>query len=55
MFADDTTVLGRIKGNNESVYRDEVQHLVMWCDNNNLVLTALKKPKEINVDFGGGG
>lgn len=31
-------------------YRNEVQHLVSWCDKNNLVLNT-KKTKEIIEDF----
>ncbi|XP_048089938.1 uncharacterized protein LOC125287899 [Alosa alosa] len=41
-FADDTTVVGLI--------REEVQHLAMWCKNNNLALNT-QKTKEIIVDF----
>ena len=37
-FADDTTVLGLIRNNDESTYREEVQHLAAWCTNNNLAL-----------------
>ncbi|KAK7877731.1 hypothetical protein WMY93_030545 [Mugilogobius chulae] len=48
-FADDTTVLGLITNNNEVDYRSEVQHLLSWCHNNNLVLN--KKTKEIIMDF----
>ncbi len=32
-----------------TAYRNEVQHLVLWCDNNSLVLN-IKKAKEIIVD-----
>ncbi len=49
-FADDTTVLGLINNNDETAYRNEVQHLALWCDNNSLVLN-IKKTKEIIVDF----
>lgn len=48
-FADDTTVVGLISDNDESAYRDEIQHLTAWCANNNLVLNS-KKTKEIVVD-----
>lgn len=48
-YAVDATVLGLIT-NNETDYRNEVQHLASWCDNNNLVLNT-KKSKEIIVDF----
>ena len=33
-FADDTTVIGLISDNDESVYREEVQHLTAWCADN---------------------
>ncbi len=49
-FADDTTVLGLINNNDGTAYRNEVQHLALWCDNNSLVLN-IKKTKEIIVDF----
>ncbi len=49
-FADDTTVIGLISGNEESAYRDEVGKLMLWCSENNLVLNT-KKTKELIVDF----
>ncbi len=49
-FADDTTVIGLISGNEESAYRDEVWKLMLWCSENNLVLNT-KKTKELIVDF----
>ena len=49
-FADDTTVIGLISNNDESAYREEVQHLAEWCANNNLALNT-KKTKELIVDF----
>ncbi|KAK7944830.1 hypothetical protein WMY93_000558 [Mugilogobius chulae] len=49
-FAGDTTVLGLITNNNEVDYRSEVQHLLSWCHNNNLVQNT-NKTKEIIVDF----
>ena len=49
-FADDTTVLGLIRNNDESAYREEVQHLAAWCAGNNLVLNTTKT-KELIVDF----
>ena len=36
--------------NNESVYREEVQRMVGWCKNNNLVLN-ISKTKEMIIDF----
>ncbi len=35
-FADDTTVLGLIKDDDESAYRQEVEQLAVWCSLNNL-------------------
>ena len=49
-FADDTTLVGLISDNNETVYRHEISELVNWCSNNNLLLNATKT-KEIVVDF----
>uniref|UniRef100_A0A3B4TE14 Reverse transcriptase domain-containing protein n=1 Tax=Seriola dumerili TaxID=41447 RepID=A0A3B4TE14_SERDU len=49
-FADDTTVIGLIRNNDESAYREEVQHLAEWCADNNLALN-IKKTKELIVDF----
>ena len=49
-FADDTTVIGLIRDNDESAYREEVQHLAEWCTDNNLALNT-KKTKELIVDF----
>ncbi|XP_056611074.1 transmembrane protein 237A [Triplophysa dalaica] len=47
---DDTTVVGLIKDDDESAYRDEVQHLAVGCATNNLELNT-QKTKEIIVDF----
>ncbi|XP_058241457.1 uncharacterized protein LOC131358028 isoform X2 [Hemibagrus wyckioides] len=49
-FADDTTVVGLISKNDESAYREEVQHLTAWCKVNNLSLNV-DKTKEMVVDF----
>ncbi|XP_075935394.1 uncharacterized protein LOC142935136 [Anarhichas minor] len=49
-FADDTTVVGLISNNDETHYRQEVQHLAEWCSDNNLVLNTTKT-KEVIVDF----
>ncbi|KAK0136663.1 hypothetical protein N1851_027166 [Merluccius polli] len=49
-FADDTRVIGLISNNDEWAYREEVQHLAMWCPNNNLALNT-KKTKELIVDY----
>ncbi len=49
-FADDTAVVGRITDNDESEYREEVEHLMQWCRGNNLCINV-KKTKEMVVDF----
>ncbi|KAK3546210.1 hypothetical protein QTP70_025211 [Hemibagrus guttatus] len=49
-FADDTTVVGLISGNDETHYREEVQHLVEWCVESDLVLNT-SQIKEIIVDY----
>ena len=49
-FADDTTVIGLIQEDDESVYRREVDHLVSWCTENNLVLN-IQKIVEMVIDF----
>ncbi|KAI3357520.1 hypothetical protein L3Q82_015924 [Scortum barcoo] len=48
--ADDTAVVGRIANNDESDYRQEVEHLEGWCRQNNLCINV-KKTKEMIVDF----
>ena len=45
-FADDTTVIGLISNNNESAYREEIQHPTVWCANNNFALNT-KRTKEL--------
>ncbi len=45
-FEDDTTVIGLIRDNNETAYREEVQHLAAWCADNNLLLNT-SKTKEL--------
>ncbi|KAI3362131.1 hypothetical protein L3Q82_012460 [Scortum barcoo] len=49
-FADDTAVVGRIANNDESDYRQEMEHLEGWCRQNNLCINV-KKTKEMIVDF----
>ncbi|XP_054869387.1 uncharacterized protein LOC129349609 [Amphiprion ocellaris] len=49
-FADDTTIIGLIRDNDESTYREEVQHLRRWCHHNNLNLNT-GKTKEMVLDF----
>ena len=49
-FADDTTVIGLITNSDESEYRDQVNKLISWCNDNNLELNV-NKTKEMIVDF----
>ena len=49
-FADDTTLVGLITNNDETVYREDVRALGEWCQENNLSLNV-NKPKEMIVDF----
>ncbi|XP_060943815.1 ribonuclease inhibitor-like, partial [Limanda limanda] len=46
----DTSVIGLIKNNDESAYRQEVEQLALWCGRNNLELNTLKTV-EMTVDF----
>ncbi|CAG5896878.1 unnamed protein product [Menidia menidia] len=41
-FADDNTVLGLIRNNDEMAYRDTVSQLAAWCARNNLELNVNK-------------
>ncbi|KAF7668285.1 hypothetical protein LDENG_00021560 [Lucifuga dentata] len=41
-FADDTTMVGLISGGDESAYQNEVEHLSVWCKDNNLILNTTK-------------
>lgn len=45
-----TKVVGLISNDDNSTYREEVNQLIVWCDNNNLSLNV-NKTKEIVVDF----
>ena len=49
-FSDDTTISGLISQGDETSYREEVQSMVTWCEENNLVLNV-SKTKEMIVDF----
>lgn len=49
-FADDTTIVGLMSGNDETHNRKEVQHLVGWCSDSNMIINTTKT-KEIIVDF----
>ncbi len=49
-FADDTKIICLIKDGDESAYRQEVEHLTVWCSLNILELNTLKTVEMI-VDF----
>src|SRR4029434_4830536 len=49
-FADDTTIVGLITDNDESAYREDVDTLTKWCQDNNLSLN-ISKTKEMIVDY----
>ena len=48
--ADDTTVIGQITDGEETAYREEVENLTSWCQDNNLHLNV-SKIKELIVDY----
>ena len=41
-FADDTTVVGLIPDNDETVYQEEVRDLAVWCKDSNFSLNVMK-------------
>ncbi len=49
-FADDTTVVDLITDNDETAYREDVQALTRWCQENHLSHN-INKTKELVVDF----
>ena len=49
-FSDDTTIVGLITDNDESAYREGVDTLTTWCQDNNLSLN-ISKTKEMIVDY----
>ncbi len=49
-FADNTTLIGLIQDADESVYRQEVKELAVWCSLYNLELNTLKTV-DLIVDF----
>ncbi len=49
-YADDTTIIGLIKGEDESSYRELVHKIIVYGENNDLVLN-IDKTKELIVDF----
>ena len=49
-FADNTTAVGLITDNIETAYSEEVRHLAVWCQDNNLSLNVIKT-NEMIVDY----
>lgn len=49
-FADDTTVIGRIRDKDEWACGSEEEDLTLWCHDNNLCLNVIKT-KEVIVDL----
>ncbi len=49
-FADDTKVIGLVQDGDESIYRQEVEQLAVWCSHNNLELNT-HNTVEMIVDF----
>ena len=49
-FAEDTTIVGLITDSDESAYREEVDTLTTWCQDNNLSFNV-SKTKEMIVDY----
>ena len=49
-YADDTTILGLIKGGNESMYREQVNNIITYGEENDLVFNV-EKTKEVIMDF----
>jgi hypothetical protein len=49
-FADNTTVVGLITDNDETIYREEVIDPAVWCQDNNLSLN-MSKTKEMIMDY----
>lgn len=49
-YADDTTIIGLISSNDESHYREEVENVVQWSMENNLLLNT-SKTCELVIDF----
>jgi hypothetical protein len=49
-YADDTAIIGLITDNNEENYNREIDSVVKWCNDHNLLLNV-KKTKEVIFDF----
>lgn len=43
-------MVGQISNNDESAFREEVQHLATWCTDNNFALNT-KVTKEFILDY----
>ena len=44
-FADDSEMIGKINNDNDSVYIEEINSFVKWCDDNYLYLNISKQKK----------
>ena len=44
-YAGDTTILGLIKSGDESLYREQVNKIIVYGEDNNLVLNIEKKQR----------
>jgi hypothetical protein len=49
-YADDTVIIGLIKANNESHYRNTIEYVTNWCAQNYLDLNT-SKTKEMIFDL----
>ena len=49
-FTDGTTIVGFIDNCDESYYRSQIDFLIKWCNDNNLMLNV-NKTKEMVIDF----
>lgn len=49
-YADDTTIIGLITNNQETVYRAQINQAVTWCTDHDLLLNT-SKTKELIVDL----
>lgn len=49
-YADDTVIIGLINGNDISNYKLQIEHTVLWCNEQNLFLNVTKT-KELIFDF----
>ena len=50
IFADDITVIGMIINDDKSNYHNEIELVVKWSNDNNLILNV-DKTKELSVDL----